>query len=45
MPDLINLIENIYAGNVDSAPFDDVHEVIHVAVFFQVDVGIVYSVL
>lgn len=45
MPYLIDLVEDVYAGDVNSAAFYDVHQVIDVAVLFEMDVGIMYSVL
>ena len=43
--DLIYLVEDKYTGDVDSAAFDDVHQVINIAVLFEMDVSVVYSVL
>ena len=42
---LINLVEHIYAWNVDSAALYAVHQVVHITVFLQVDICIVYPVL
>lgn len=42
---LVNLVEDIYAGDVHSAALDDINQVINIKVFFEVDIGVVYSVL
>ncbi len=42
---LINLVKHIYAWNVDSAALNAVHQVVHITVFLQVDICIVYPVL
>ncbi len=45
LADLIYLVQDIYAGNVDSATLYAVHQIIHITVLLQVDVCIVYPVL
>ena len=42
---LVNLVENIYAWDVDSTTLYAVHQIINITVFFQVDICIVYPVL
>lgn len=43
--DLVNLIDNIYAGYVNTTSFNDVDEVIGSGIIAQRDVSIMYSVL
>lgn len=42
---LINFVEDVYTGDVDSAAFYDIYQVINITVFFEMDISIVYSVL
>lgn len=42
---LVDLVQDIYAWDVDSTTLYAVHQIIDIAVFFQVDICIVYPVL
>lgn len=42
---LVNLVQNIYAGNVDPAALYAVHKVVNVTVFLEMNVCIVDLVL
>ena len=40
--DLVDLVDDVDAGDVDARPLDDVHQVVDLVVLNRVDVRVVY---